>query len=109
MPNDGWFHVVVTRQQGYGTKLYIDVELVDTQTHQYIKPGPARDSPRLVLGASYPCYLSYQKSVFESKLDELRIRDTVIIKHHFLHFFYIFQNQFTTSRIDSDSESVVCQ
>ena len=78
MPNDGWFHVVVTRQQCYGTKLYIDVELVDTQTHQYIKPGPARDSPRLVLGASYPSYLSYQKCVFERKLDELRIRDTVM-------------------------------
>ena len=73
MPEEGWIHVVVTWQQCYGTKLYIDGELVDTYTHQYIKPGPAGDFSPFVLGAN--CRHDFR---FKGKLDELRVWDTVM-------------------------------
>ena len=68
-----WFHIVATWQQCYGTKLYFDGELVDTYTHQYIESGPARGSPRFVLGTSYRHFFN-----FVGYLDELRVWDTVM-------------------------------
>ena len=74
-PKQGWNHVVVTWQQCYGTKLYIDGELKNTNmySHRIVISGPASDTSRFVLGAD-----SKHGVMFGGKLDELRIWDTVM-------------------------------
>ena len=74
LPNQqGWIHLVLTWQPGYGVKFYIDGELADIDNLPSDPYIPAYDKPRFILGAG-----NKHTDMYKMSLDELRVWDTVM-------------------------------
>ena len=69
----GWVHVVVTWRQCYGAKLYIDGEMVATDSGTAVNLPADQLVPSFVLGISCE-----YRAPFNGTLDELRVWDTII-------------------------------